>query len=140
MAALAITVAQVLPGVGCVIEDITAGEALTQGQPAYKKSTDSDRAYKSDSDAAGEAHGCYGLVLSGMPVAGAVGRIARAGRVTLGAAAAMTVGIVYCCGPNAGEIVPYADLANPSYVTILGVAESASSLVLGINATGIQKP
>lgn len=140
MAALAITVAQVLPGVGCVREDIVAGEALTQGQPAYKKSTDSDRCYKSDSDAAGEAHGCYGLVLSGLPAAGAVGQIARAGRVTLGAAAAMTVGETYCVGPTAGSIVPISDLANPSYVTILGVAESASSLILSINASGVLKP
>jgi hypothetical protein len=53
---------------------------------------------------------------------------------------AFTVGQVYVASTNAGGIAPYADLGSGDYVTILGVATTATNLKLSINQSGIAKP
>jgi hypothetical protein len=47
------------------------------------------------------------------------------------------VGTSYYVGQTAGSFVPHADLTTSDWVTLLGVAESATQILLSINATGI---
>lgn len=139
MAALAVTAAQVLPGTGCVQEDGIAGEAITAGKSVYLKAAD-NRIWLADSDASAAAAAGVGISLNGAAVAGAPIKYARGGKITLGADATMVVGKPYCVGPGAGGIIAHAELANPSYATLLGIAETAASLSMHVFASGVQIP
>lgn len=59
----------------------------------------------------------------------------KSGDLTSGSTA-LTVGQTYINSTNAGGIAPISDLASGSYVSILGVATSATNLKLGILNSG----
>jgi hypothetical protein len=109
------------------------GEAMTQGQPAYL-STD-NKWYKADADTSA-ASMAKGIVMTPASTSG-YGDIALSGPVAIGAT--VTVGQVYVVSTTAGGIAPYSDLGTGDYVTILGVADTTSTIKLSINATGIAK-
>lgn len=52
------------------------------------------------------------------------------------ASAVFTKGVIYCLG-DSGAIIPQADIASGDYVTILGVAESTTTLRVNIFASGV---
>jgi hypothetical protein len=116
------------------------GATVTQGQAIYKSSTDS-KYYLADSNLiAGSASGIaitpgaadgFGL----MAVPGAV-----PGQSLVNLGSTLVVGQIYCVGPTAGTIVPYADLVTGDYVTILGVAKTAALLDLMIIVSETVKP
>jgi hypothetical protein len=139
MTALSITVTQVMPG-SAATDQFTnglAGAAITAGQAVYyDTATETWKLADANDTAATAAAGGIALngAASGQPV-----RVQTAGSVTLGAAAAMTVGEVYCVSIAAGSIVPVADLLTTNRVTILGVASTAAILQLRINNTQIAK-
>jgi hypothetical protein len=64
----------------------------------------------------------------------------RGGYLTLGAAAAPTVGIIYCVSATAGGIAPSADLTTGDYVTILGVGATTNRLAVDIFVSDQVKP
>ncbi len=127
MAALSITVAEVQPGAGPFYNGI-AGATITAGQSVYVDAT-VNTVKLADSDASLATATCMGIAchgaLTGQPIQVQIG-----GSITIGATAAMSVGTVYCVGTGAGSIVPNSDLANPSYVSLLGVASTAAVLVM----------
>jgi hypothetical protein len=109
------------------------GEAMTQGQSTYL-STD-NKWYKADADTS-SASMAKGVVMTPASTNG-YGDIALSGPIAIGATVA--VGQVYVVSTTAGGIAPYADLGTGDFVTILGVADTTSTINLSINATGIAK-
>ena len=138
MAALSITASQVQPGSTAARQSGTAGETITAGQPVYKKASDG-KLYKADNATSAATADVKGIALHGASD-GQPLDYQPSGDVTLGAGASMTVGEIYVVGTTAGDIEPEGDLVSTEYVTVLGVATSASVLSLAINASGAQVP
>jgi hypothetical protein len=138
MAALSITVAEVIPGTtGATFEDGLAGATITAGQPLYLDA--SVGTYKlADADASAATAQVRGIALHGA-LTGQPIKMQTGGDITLGATAAPAVGVIYALGATAGSIVPSADLANPVRVSILGVGKSTGVVALKLNNTGIVK-
>lgn len=110
--------------------DVVWGEAVTGGMPVYQH-TDG-KFYKAIDDTALHA-AAIGFVCSAGG-ASQRGQIQTAGRITL---AGMTTGITYSVSDNAGGIRPVSDQGSGDFVTILGVAISATVLQIGIIRSGI---
>lgn len=128
MAALTVTVAEVLGDYTGDIYTGIAGATITAGQSVYLDSTTST-VKLADADASAAAAAAIGIALhaalAGQPI-----RVQRTGDVTIGATAAMTVGTIYVVAATAGGIAPAADAeaASTWYVTPLGVAITAAKL------------
>lgn len=112
----------------------TAGESLTQGQPAYEAS---GKWFRCDANDTAVKANCRVIVLTPAALDEQV-VLARAGsEVNLGAT--LAVGTVYAVSANVGAIAPVADLTTGDYVTILGVAKSTSVLAFDPLVSGVQK-
>lgn len=138
MVALSITASQVQPGSTAVVKSGTAGATITAGDAVYLDSSD-NKLKLADADNSAATAAARGIALNG----GADGQpidYQDAQSITLGAGASMTVGEIYCVGTTPGDIIPEGDLGSNDYVTVLGVATSASVLKLCINASGAQVP
>lgn len=137
MTALSITATQVQPGTDAsvVFRQGIAGATITAGQAVYlDATTDTYKLADSDLSAAGAA--AVGIALNGA-AAGQPLRIQCAGDITIGAAATMTVGVIYVLSSTAGGIAPAADIVAGVRVTLLGVASSASVLRMALFASGV---
>jgi len=135
MADLSVTPADVVKVSGNVKHG-TAGATITQGQAVYQKSTDGEW-YLAQADGTAEESG-YGVEVGIALIAAADGQpivVQTSGEITPGVAAA--VGIIYCVSETAGGIAPIAEITTDSYVTILGVGDSAN-IDLSIQASGSQ--
>lgn len=139
MADLSLTASQVLKGTGANIKRRLAGEDVDQGEIVYLKSAD-DRFWLAQSDGTEAEADAVGVVLNsakaGQPCE--VQEFQKGATITLGAGASMTEGVTYYLSNTAGGICPLADLSAGDYVTIVGVATSASVLRLLLDATGAQ--
>jgi predicted transcriptional regulator len=136
VADLAITASQVLRISGNV-ETAYAGEAINAGQAVYKD-TSTGILYKSDADASGK-DGVDGIALNSAGTGQAVTFLKDGGEITLGAAAAPTLALIYILSATAGGICPASDLANPMKTTVIGVASSGTALKLDIFRSGYTK-
>lgn len=136
MADLTVTAASVAQGTGARLERHTAGATITAGQLVYKDTSDSNKAKLADADTAA-ASVILGVALngasSGQPVT-----VQVAGDYNPGATA--TVGQVYVASTTAGGIAPYADLLTGDFVSIFGVATTASNISLSIKNSSTAKP
>ncbi|HPA19640.1 MAG TPA: hypothetical protein PLU30_17970 [Verrucomicrobiae bacterium] len=137
MAAKVITAANVLAGSNGKKKDIIFGEAVTAGMPLYRKAADG-RYYKADANSA-TAYAAEGIALNG----GAAGQpgflVYDDDDFTPGCA--LSVGEILVVGADAaGDIAPSTDLAEGWYPTILGVAKSATKMVLKPVAAGVAIP
>lgn len=137
MADLTITAASVLQGSGAIIEDQIAGAAITAGQLLYKDSADGKVKLADANSGVAEARSIYGVAVNNaaanQPVA-----VQRKGKVAIGATVA--VGTIYVLSATAGGVAPSADLATGHYVSILGVAVSATEIEIAIVNSGALKP
>lgn len=137
MADISITAANVAKSSGQV-EDVTYGDAaITAGMALYRKASDG-KWYKAQKDGSAEESGYgtkIGIALNGGG-ANQPGRVQLNGVITAGAT--LTEGIAYYVSSTAGGICPVADVASTNYVTVLGVAQDASLLVLNPIASGGQ--
>lgn len=122
---LSITATQVLKGSDATTNNGIAGATITAGQPLYLNASSSLALCDADGDATTSV--CVGIALHGAS-AGQPIHYQTGGSITLGAAAAMTVGETYLTSDTAGGIRPVADVDAGDYVSILGVASSASVL------------
>ncbi len=140
MAALSITVAELLAGSGdsAIFESRNAGGTITAGQSVYLDATTNTYKLADSNDSAATAV-VRGIALHAA-LAGQPLKIQMAGPITIGATAAMTVGQTYCIGTTAGSIVPISDLTTGDRVSHLGVATTAAILGLKINNSGALKP
>lgn len=132
MADLSITAANVGVTSNTVFELVQVGESVTQGQPAYKKALDG-LYYKADANASSATAAALGVFLSPASTNG-YALIAKSGSILAGAT--LVVGETYVVSATAGGIAPLADVTTGWYVTILGVASSATTLALDIVRSG----
>jgi len=136
MADLSITAADVKKTDTTLIAEGIAGGTVTAGQPVYRDSTASNKLKAADADVLVSA-AAVGIALHGasadQPLKYAIG-----GNLTL--SSVMTVGAVYVVSTTAGGIAPVADLGSGDYVTLLGIATTATNLKISISVSGIAKP
>ena len=140
MAALTITAANVIPVSGYTAQTgYLSGVAISIGQGVYlDTSTNTWKLADSDNTAATAGSSGVGIALNTAAAANQPISIITDGN--LGFGAILTVGKLYCLGPVAGSIVPYEDLANPSRVTLLGIATTTGNLDINLWVTGVQIP
>ena len=134
---LTITAANVIAGANSKKTPGVSGATVTAGQTVYRDPT-TKKFLLADSDSPTEAvRACAGIALhaasNGQPL-----MIQEEGDINLGAT--LTVGEIYVLSDTAGGIMPEADLEAGDYVTVLGVASSASNLKMKIVASGAAVP
>lgn len=128
MAALTITAASVVAVSGDRGQG-TAGATLTAGLSLYADATDSDKLKGADADVTASSV-CVGIALhaaaSGQPISYL--KLVPGSVITIGATVA--VGMLYCVGLTAGDIVPYGDLGSGDFVSMVGVGSTTGQLTL----------
>jgi hypothetical protein len=132
MADLSVTAANVGVTSSAVVELVQVGESVTQGQPGYKKALDG-LYYKADANASSATAAALGVFITAASTNG-YALIVKSGSYLAGAT--LTVGETYVVSATAGGIAPLADVTTGWYVTILGVASSATTLSLDIVRSG----
>lgn len=137
MANLTQTAANVGIQGSCQLASVKVGEAVTQGQPGYYNSSDTQY-YQSDANASSTTAAARGIFLTAQSTVGNSAVFAFEGDVNLGAT--LTIGETYVVSATKGAICPLSDLTTGDYVTVLGVASAAGTLKLKVNSTGVAKP
>lgn len=110
------------------------GATIAAGQTLYLDS--SDNKYKLADSNASAATATLKAIAITPGIDGGYGLVAISGSITL-VGTTMLVGETYHLGATAGTIVPDADLTTADYVSRVGVASSATQILLAIEATGI---
>ena len=135
MADITVTAASVqIGGAGATKSEVTAGEAITQGQSVYLKASD-NKWWKADSNALETAgSGGVGVALTKAGAADDKFLVQTKGSMNLGAT--LVPGMAYFVSNTAGGIIPAGDLSSTEYTTYLGSATSASLINLQPHASG----
>jgi len=136
MADVVITAANVLPSASATLLRVTWGEAVTQGQPVYKKAADG-LYYKADANDSTK-----------LPVAGiacSAGSAGQPGVITnsdpqFTPGFTIAAGDVYVLSANAGGIAPVADYASGDIFTSLLYGIGNNQAVIAITTSGVAKP
>jgi hypothetical protein len=129
MTDLSITAANVVAGANAVKRSVTAGEAVTQGQPVAHDPT-TQKWVKADCNSATEAlRKAGGIALNAASLNQPL-VVHTWGDITIGAT--LTAGSRYYLSATAGGIMPEADLTTGDYVCLLGLAKSTSVLAVDI--------
>lgn len=135
MADATITAANVVPSASATLVKVTFGEAVTQGQPVYKKASDG-LYYKAD-----------GNDSTKIPVAGIACSAVSANQpgVICTDDPAFTPGFtiaagdVYILSATAGGVAPVADYATGSYFTTLMYGIGNNQAKIAITTSGVAK-
>jgi hypothetical protein len=127
MTDLSITAASVKAGSNAVITEGLAGAAVTAGQTVIR-STSTGKFVLADADGAG-LKGCDGIALNGA-ADGQPLKVQQGGDITIGAT--LTPGTTYYLSPTPGGICPLADVASGDDPVVLGMAKSATVLMLRV--------
>jgi len=132
MADLTITAGNVVPSSTASTLHGTAGAAITAGQAVYLDTT--TNTYKlCDADVAASAV-CAGIALngasSGQPIT-----ILTDGQITIGGT--VVKGTAYYVSLNAGGIGVAGDLGSGDYVSLIGIADSTSTILVKRINTGV---
>jgi len=136
MADATITPANVLPSASATLLRVTFGEAVTQGQPVYKKSADG-LYYKADANDTTK-----------QPVAGiacCAGSTGQPGIICNNDPAftpgfTIAAGDVYILSANAGGVAPVADYASGDVFTSLFYGIGNNQATIQITTSGVVKP
>lgn len=136
MADISITAANVVIVSGSASTG-TAGETITAGQALYLNSTDNEL-YKADANDTAAKAVVVGVALNGASNGQPLSYAPAGCVVNMGAT--LTVGTIYVLSTTAGGVAPSTDLATSSYVTVLGVAQTAANLKLTTIISGVQVP
>lgn len=132
MADVTFTAGSVLPGTNAVVVEGVAGATITQGLAVYFDG--SEYLVADCTDAAKDAP--VGFALTSSIDNGPI-KVQQSGAMTCDN---LTAGGVYVLSA-AGKICPAADLnLTTDYATIMGVAASATSLIIGITVSGYKTP
>ena len=137
MANMTITVANVQAGEGATLKVGQAGETITAGEPLYEDSTDGGNLKLCQFDGTAAEADCVGIAVVDAADDAAVTYITL-GDLNLGAI--LTAGSVYGLSATSGSIANVADVASTEYVTVLGVARSATILIVKIIVSGVVVP
>jgi len=111
---------------------------MEAGMPVYKDSADENKLKPCDANDSAMAV-AVGILLTGGGDDQPCSYITQ-GNLDLGAGVAMTAGERYYASPDAGGIQPSVDLASLDYVTLLGIADSTTNLVVSLLASGVVIP
>lgn len=114
----------------------TAGATITAGMALYQDANDSKKLKPADAGSIAEA-AVVGFALNGASSGQPVEYVSADDNLDIGAT--LVVGTVYVLS-DAGAIAPAADLANPDYVTVVGVGNSDTNLHIGIIPSAAQVP
>jgi len=133
MTDLSITAANVVAGEGAVTERGIASATVAAGQVVYKDATGKFALADTDS-ATAIIRKPYGIALNGAATGQPI-VVLRSGPITIGAT--VTKGVAYYLSGTAGGICPVADVAAGDYTAILGLATSASVLLVDIQAPDV---
>ena len=135
MADLTITAANVAAGAGATTKQVTAGATITAGQLVYLDNSDGEHKLV-DNDASGTST-VEGVALNGASD-GQPLTILTEGNLNPGATVA--IGTIYGSSSTAGGIAPSADFATGDFVSIIGIATTASNIDVKINNSGVAVP
>lgn len=132
MADLTVTASSVLASAAAtVVRTGVAGATVTAGQPVYSDSADENSLKPAQATAAKE--NATGIALHGAADGQPLSYVTKDSGFTPGAT--LIAGEIYVVSSAAaGGIAPIGDLTTGDYVTILGVAKSASVLNLDLSA------
>ncbi|RVN04654.1 hypothetical protein [Sinorhizobium meliloti] len=137
MADITVTPSNVVASAGARTENGIAGATVTAGQIVFLDSTTTGKWLLADADAATAAargQGKVGVALNGaalnQPLA-----VQTEGPITIGAT--VVAGTAYYLSPNPGGIAPLADILTGDYVTLVGIATSASVIKLDFQYSGV---
>ena len=138
MADLVITASAVLAGSGAPTKTGTAGAAIAAGEVVYLDSTTTGKWQLADADAATAASrgntSDFGIALSSaaanQPVV-----VQTSGAITLGPV--LIAGTAYYLADAPGKLSPAADVTGGDYVTLIGLAASATALNLDVQYSGV---
>ena len=119
------------------LEVVQAGGTVTQGNSVYLKSSDG-KYWRTDADESAAAAAAKGIAMTAA-VADGYFAIAKDGD-TVNLGATLVVAETYIVSDTAGGIKPVADLTTGDYMTKLGVAATASSMLIKIDISGVAKP
>lgn len=133
MADLVITAANVKPGADAKIETGYAGEALAAGKVAYKAANGRYMLADSNSGTSLARQG-RGIVLNGAAADQPVS-VQTGGKITIGAA--VVAGTAYYLSDTPGGICPVADVGTGESVNLLGLASSATEIVIDTAFPGV---
>lgn len=133
MTDIVITPASVVAGANAITEHGVAGETIAAGKAVYLEAASNKYRLADNNAATAEVRLARGIALNGasdnQPLA-----IAKAGPVTIGGT--LLPNVAYYLGDAPGGICPVADLLSGEYPCLLGMATSASVLVIDIQAPG----
>lgn len=129
MANLTIVAANVVKGDTAQTKDGIAGATITAGQVVFLNPTTKRWGLADNNSVTASERAAVGIALNssstGQPL-----EVQVAGTVNLGAT--LVVGTTYYLSDIPGAIAPAADLTTGEYVTIIGVAVSASMLAMDL--------
>lgn len=111
---------------------VQVGVEVTQGESLYRG--EDRKYYKADSNLSQEAATVIGIALT-PALADGYCLIQTSGRIHLGAA--LTKGELYVVGATGGSIAPFSDLVAGDWISFLGLASSASELILQPEHRGV---
>ena len=138
MADITVTAANVAAASDAVVISETAGAAVTIGQVVYKDTDDTWKLAITTSTTTAGANG-IGIALTQSAADGQPIQVQIGGSINPGGT--LTVGEIYVVSTNAaGGIAPEGDNGSTDYVTVLGVASTASNLKLKPIVSGAQVP
>jgi hypothetical protein len=135
MADYSVTAASVVKTSTTSISEGIAGATVTAGQAVYIDTADSSKLKGCDADAQASSV-CAGIALHGA-ANGQPLKYATGGSLTFNSAFA--AGDVVCVSTTVGGLAPYADLASGDFITVIGIATSATNLRIAINASETAK-
>jgi hypothetical protein len=138
MADLSVTAANCVPGANSNQVLGTAGETIAQGKAVYKSSSTGKWMLADANAATAEARGSdtsnFGVALTGSSLNQPI-VVHKSGDLTLGAT--LTPGLPYYLSDTPGGICLAADIGSGEYVTLIGLAASASVLAVAPKYTGV---
>lgn len=133
MTDLVIVPSSVIAGTDSNITLGSAGATVTAGQVVYKDATDKRFKLADNNHATPAVRVPVGIALHGAS-AGQPLAILESGSITIGGA--MTPNTAYYLSDSPGGICPVADLGSGEYPALLGMATSATVLVVKIQVPG----
>ena len=137
MAEITITPADVLKTNTTSVQEGIAGATITAGMALYIDTAASGVLKPCDADSVASTV-CAGLALHGAATGQPI-KYATGGDLTI--SSVMTVGRIYLVSQaTAGSLCVDADILQGDFVSIVGVASTATNLKININNSGVARP
>lgn len=138
MADVTVTAANVAKGSNSIVQNGVAGEAIDIGEVVYLDTDDTWKLAATTSAVTAGGNG-IGIAVTAAAADGQPIQVQTGGDINPGAT--LTVGEIYVVSTNAaGGLAPEGDNGSTDFVTVLGVASTASNLKLKPIVSGAQVP